>query len=688
MCRAGVRTHDPMVNGESQEPAWSPRYVWQLAIGLAAGSLPLLFAFLVPHGAAVSAAYDLLHAAVQMFLAVVGGATFAIQWYAASRGLDEPRGRFLGMAFLGLALLEASQLMATPGLPGLFGPPSWAREVAFWHLARVWMALTLGASAWVPRQSDHPFLKRGPLLATAIAAVAVLVAAELRFAGQELLGVPGSPTEARLWVAVITIAATIAGALAHFARHRAGGGVLHQRVALALLLAAFGEVAFAISTNATDMLAIVAHVYAAGAGWLVYDALFASAIRDPYLRLAKASTELGASNAYLERLRSRVEGELAETIGRLADSTEREAKARAELEAAIAAVPEGILVLSPDGKILRQNQVARDLFAAALDLHDDSVMNRWKLLKPRTTDGKPISMEEHPVLRAQRGETVRGYVVAVQPPGRKRTWVSVSAAPVRADDVQVGVVAAVADVSALQDLQGQLEDLLRTVSHDLRNPLQIVLLQGERLLRIAKGAGDDKMQSAAGAVIAAGQQMGTLIRDLVDAARMESGRLHLAAQPLDLRTWLPTLLSMSAGAVDATRVRLDLPPDLPLVLADPARLDRVVMNLLGNALRHSPAGREVRIFAVAREDEVEVSVQDTGEGISARDLPHVFERFYRGASSHSGEGLGLGLFIVRLLVEAHGGRIHAESCEGEGSTFSFTLPLALPTSHLPALTPI
>ena len=333
-------------------------------------------------------------------------------------------------------------------------------------------------------------------------------------------------------------------------------------------------------------------------------------------------------------------------------------------------------MISPDGRVVRQNAMAGRLFAEALDLHDDSVMSRWRLLRPRTTDDRPIALEDVPLERALRGETVRGFVMAIQPRGKPGTWVSVSAAPIRAENRIVGAVAAVADVSALQELQGRLEDLLRAVSHDLRNPLQIILLQGERLLRLSEGA--DRPRRAAEAVVAASRQMGGMIRDLVDAARMESGRLKLSCRSLDLRAWLPELVTMSAGVVDPARVRLSLPADLPLAWADPERLDRVVLNLLTNAFAHSPAGTEVEIRASAGEEELRVSVLDQGAGIPAADLPHVFERFYRGPAGSGADGLGLGLFISRLLVEAHGGHIAVESPPGRGATFTFTVPLAVP----------
>jgi signal transduction histidine kinase len=120
--------------------------------------------------------------------------------------------------------------------------------------------------------------------------------------------------------------------------------------------------------------------------------------------------------------------------------------------------------------------------------------------------------------------------------------------------------------------------------------------------------------------------------------------------------------------------RLDA--DLPLVFVDGARIGRVLLNLLGNALRYTPAGGAVTVLARRRNGELQLSVQDSGTGVAAGDLPHIFESFYRGEKSRSRQhgGAGLGLAIARGLVEAHGGRMWAESEPGGGTTVSFTLP--------------
>ncbi len=123
-------------------------------------------------------------------------------------------------------------------------------------------------------------------------------------------------------------------------------------------------------------------------------------------------------------------------------------------------------------------------------------------------------------------------------------------------------------------------------------------------------------------------------------------------------------------------MKIDCPADLPEVLADPIRLEQVMVNLLHNAIKFTPSGGEITISANVLDGQIEFSVKDTGVGIPAIDLPRIFERFYKADRARSSGGTGLGLAISRHLVEAHGGRIWAESVEGKGSTFHFSIPQA------------
>lgn len=230
----------------------------------------------------------------------------------------------------------------------------------------------------------------------------------------------------------------------------------------------------------------------------------------------------------------------------------------------------------------------------------------------------------------------------------------------------------VVTIRRLRETTEQREDLLRAVSHDLRNPLQVVLLQGQRLERAPPG---DACRRPAAAILASARRMERMLRDLADVARSESGKLELTAEPLELRPFVEGCLDVAEGVLDRPRVENAVPASAPRVLADPDRLDRIIVNLVGNALKYSRERVVVSADGDGAGAEVKISVRDRGPGISPEDLPRIFERYYRG-QRHEGEGLGLGLFIVRKLVEAHGGRIWADSTPGEGSTFTFTLPVA------------
>jgi two-component system, NarL family, sensor histidine kinase BarA len=225
----------------------------------------------------------------------------------------------------------------------------------------------------------------------------------------------------------------------------------------------------------------------------------------------------------------------------------------------------------------------------------------------------------------------------------------------------------------LQSLQEQREDLLRAVSHDLRTPLNVVLLQARSLGRSTPAG--TRERTAADTIAAAGHQMAQIIRDLVDLAQFDSGMTRLSTRPVALRTIVSGFLDVARGALDTDRVRVDIGADLPPVAADPDRLTRVVQNLVGNALKYGAPGTPVMVRAWRADGEVVVSVSDTGAGVPPEDTARVFERFYRGVRNGTSDGLGLGLYISRLIVEAHGGRIWCESRPGHGSTFSFALPL-------------
>ncbi|MGC4116804.1 MAG: GAF domain-containing sensor histidine kinase [Myxococcales bacterium] len=236
---------------------------------------------------------------------------------------------------------------------------------------------------------------------------------------------------------------------------------------------------------------------------------------------------------------------------------------------------------------------------------------------------------------------------------------------------RVGMVVARERHRALQ------EGIIRMVSHDLRSPLGTILMQAQLLQR---QAGDPELVKRGGIIQRSARTMEVMIKDLVDTARHETGQLRIDPCPVEIRAFLEELVARFAGVIAIDRVRLQFAGALPEAWADPDRLERILANLIGNALKYSEPHTPVIVRGSAWGDGVSISVQDFGIGIEPEELPRVFDRYYRAARAKGTEGLGLGLAISRVLVEAHGGSLSAESEPGKGSTFRLWLP-AVPVRH-------
>lgn len=165
-----------------------------------------------------------------------------------------------------------------------------------------------------------------------------------------------------------------------------------------------------------------------------------------------------------------------------------------------------------------------------------------------------------------------------------------------------------------------------------------------------------------------------MLADLVESARLESGETKLNPRAVDLARLILDLRDRLVTPEQALRVRIEAVEGLPAVVADPEQVERIVANLISNALKYSED--EVVVTLARGGSEVVVSVSDRGPGIARGEQPKLFERYYRGDAQRGREGLGLGLYISRMLVEAQGGRIWVESEVGQGSTFRFSLPVA------------
>ncbi len=355
----------------------------------------------------------------------------------------------------------------------------------------------------------------------------------------------------------------------------------------------------------------------------------------------------------------------------LAESAER---LNAQFSALLGNLREAVAVVDASGRPLLLNDAAR-----SLQLHPDDQSIRVDPAgdpRVRRLDGSILPFDEWPVCRVLRGEQLTDEeLIFLRPDGDAR-YVSFSCSALRDRNGKVELAIIISrDVTELRRAEQVREDYLRITSHDLRAPLQIILGRAQLIRREPRRT--TVVRESADAIVTSARRMNQMIQDLVDSARLSAGQLTLSRESLDLRSYLLDLRNRLNGFVDTARIVVEDMEGLPRVSADAGRLERVFVNLLTNALKFSPPDSAVTVTASRVESTVVTSISDRGPGIDPDELPHLFERYYRTRAGRSHrEGLGLGLYITRELVEAHGGRIWVESEPGRGSTFSFSLPIA------------
>lgn len=242
-----------------------------------------------------------------------------------------------------------------------------------------------------------------------------------------------------------------------------------------------------------------------------------------------------------------------------------------------------------------------------------------------------------------------------------------------------GAVVLLHDVTDFVELDRMKSNFISIVSHELKTPLTSIkgfvrLLDAGRV-----GPINEKQRHYLEIVLKQTESLTKLIEDLLDLSRIEAGIIEVRREKVDLRQVAAEVMAQleNLALEKGVAVRLEIPPGFPCVAGDPDRLGQVFTNLIHNALKFTPAGGEVRVEASAEGDQCLVRVADSGIGISPQDLPRIFDKFYQVDSSTTRQqsGTGLGLSISRELVAAQGGRMWVESTKGQGTTFSFTLPL-------------
>ncbi len=366
-----------------------------------------------------------------------------------------------------------------------------------------------------------------------------------------------------------------------------------------------------------------------------------------------------------------------------------EQRARAGLEALIETSPVGVAVFDArTGDLVSLNREARRI-VEGLCLPGQSAEQLLETITCRRADGREIALARLPLAQVlDSAETVRAEEIALSGADGRSVTTLINATPIHGPDGPDGALASVVvtmqDLAPLRELERMRAEFLGMVSHELRAPLTSIKGSAATVLRASRIFGPAEVAQFFRIIDEQADRMDSLIGDLLDAGRIETGTLSVAPEPSEVAALVDQARGTFVSGGGRHTVRIDLPPGLPRVMADRQRLVQVLNNLLANAARHSPESAPIRIAAEREGLHVAVSVADEGRGIAPDHLGQLFRK-YTTAGDREGGGGGLGLAICKGLVEAHGGRIRAESGGvGLGARFTFTIPVAAESGAGPA----
>ncbi|HEY8742224.1 MAG TPA: ATP-binding protein, partial [Chloroflexota bacterium] len=382
----------------------------------------------------------------------------------------------------------------------------------------------------------------------------------------------------------------------------------------------------------------------------------------------RGADEIGHLTETFERMRRRI----GETTRALVDEKRRSEAEAILVNAVLNATNDGIIMLDADGRFRVANRRWESMFgidsAALSGLRPEALRDRLRsgMADPDAFDRASDALLLDPERTVYSEEFLQRW-----PESRAVRRFS---APVREQDGEIiGRVFVYTDVTKEHEADELKQALLSTVSHELRTPLTTI--KGYARTLLLEGWDVDTRHEFLRIIDEEADNLSELVDNLLDLSKLEAGVLQIHRQPLLLRPLLQRVVQRRRDTSCQHQFVVDCEDNLPLVLADPRRLEQVVENLIENARKYSEGG-SIRVSARRAGDHVEVAVSDQGQGIPTELVERVFERFYRidNSLSRGTGGTGLGLSICRGLVEAHGGQIHIKSTSHQGTTIAFTLP--------------
>ncbi len=360
-----------------------------------------------------------------------------------------------------------------------------------------------------------------------------------------------------------------------------------------------------------------------------------------------------------------------------------EQRARADLEALVNTSPVGVVVFdAATGTPVSYNRETLRIIDGLRD-PDSPPEQIMEILSLRRMDGREVSLTDSPLAeRLSSGLTIRAEEIVIEVPDGRAVTTLVNATPIYSDDgsEMQSVVVTLQDMTPLEELERLRAEFLAMVSHELRSPLTSIKGSAATLLDETANLNSAEVSQFHRIINDQADRMRRMITDLLDVAHIETGTLSVNPEPSGVADLIDQAKTSFVSGGGGNDLQIDLPPDMPSVMADRQRVAQVFSNLLSNASRYSRETSTIRIAAERRDLHVVFSVMDEGLGVSSERLPHLFRKYVRFEGDGGGQettGSGLGLALCKGIVEAHGGRVWAESeGPGRGARFTFTLPVA------------
>jgi PAS domain S-box-containing protein len=348
---------------------------------------------------------------------------------------------------------------------------------------------------------------------------------------------------------------------------------------------------------------------------------------------------------------------------------------RARLNAIIENSGDGVMILSQDRTILTWNRALTGMTGVSAD---EAIGHYcYDVLDLHNRQGVSVCHTACPLVKPPEDGRLYAEGDTSRADGLKVTLADNYSPQVDEEGNIVSVIANVRDVSRLREAEELKNTLLSVISHELKTPVSIIKGYAGTLAR--QDADWDKATLADGLTVIEEEadKLNELINNLLDASRLQAGGLKLQFTYLDLPSMAEKTVEKLRTQTSRHTFSLDFPADFPPMKGDYERMREVLSNLVGNAIKYSPDGGLIRVGGQVVDDEVRIFVSDEGVGIPATEQERIFDRFARVDNSLTRQtpGAGLGLFLVRAVVEAHGGRVWVESQPGRGATFWFTLPV-------------